>query len=45
MSLGAGRSIEAVGGPVRIEFSVHIPAELLGSRLRVVELLLGRALH
>ena len=28
-----------------VEFSVHVPAKLLGGRLWVVELLLGSALH
>ena len=45
MSLSAGVFIETVGGPVRLEFSVHVPAELLSGRLWVVELLLGSALH
>ena len=45
LGLRAGVFIETVGGPVRIEFSVHVPAELLSSRLWVVELLLGLALH
>ena len=30
---------------MRIEFGVHVPAELLSGRLWVVELLLGLALH
>lgn len=39
-SLRAETLIEAVDGCVRLEFSVHVPAELLSCRLRVVVLFL-----
>ena len=45
LSLGAGCSIHAISWPVCVEISVHIPTELLGSSLRVAELLLGLALE
>ena len=45
LGLWAGEFIEAVRRPVRIEFSVHVPAELLSGGLWVVELLLGLAFH
>ena len=45
LGLRAGEFIETVLRLVRVEFSVHVPAELLSSRLWVVELLLGLALH
>ena len=44
LSLGAKLSIFAVVRSVGLEICVHVPAELLGSSLRVVELLLGDAL-
>ena len=43
--LGATGLVNTVFRLVRLELSVHVPAEFLRSRLRVVELLLGRALQ
>ena len=45
MSLSAKHSILAIVGGVSLEVGVHVPAELLSSSLRVVELLLGLALE
>ena len=45
LSLRAAGLVEAVARHMLIVLGVHIPAELLRSRLRIVKLLLRHALH
>ena len=44
-SLRAASLVDAIAWHMRTELSVHVPAELLSSGLRVVELFLGGALQ